>query len=94
MFRFSIDYDDEKLFHLKAKNGKERDEWVEAIQFLMEVKDKLGNAIEERSISVLSYISGNSSVTGSSEDSTSKKGRSWKTENVGKDDLMGIIDED
>jgi hypothetical protein len=93
--RITFNYDDEKMFELRAKTKKDRDEWVEALEFLFTIRDKLGNMGNGRSSSVASYFSVDSKVVGDSfNDSPEKKGKaSYKYANVGKDEIKGILDE-
>jgi hypothetical protein len=53
----TFNYDDEKTFELRAKSAQERDEWVEAIEFLIDISDRLGNMGDDRHYSVNSYFS-------------------------------------
>jgi len=66
----TFNYDDEKDFELRAKDKQDRDEWVEAIEFLIDIRDKLGNLADGRSVSVSTYFSVDSCVL-DKEDSAS-----------------------
>ena len=83
-----------KIFDLKAKNKADRDEWVNALEFLIDLKDKLGNMGESRSTSISSYFSEDSGIVENKTDRGSKGKNSHKYDNIGKEELMGIMEED
>ena len=95
--RFTFNYDGEKDFELRAKSKTDRDEWVEAIEFLIEIREKLGNMVDERSVSVSTYFSVDTPIVEKTDEGSSKsKGssKSYKYANLGKDEVMGIMDDE
>lgn len=84
------------MFELRTKNKEERDEWVEALEFLIDIREKLGNMANERSVSVSTYFSVDTPVVGQSDTNLEKQksSKSYKYSNLGKDEIIGIMDED
>ena len=84
-------------FELKAKTKSERDGWVEAIEFLIEIREKLGNMVDERSVSVSTYFSVDTPVIDKSDEGSMKSkssSKSYKYSNLGKDEVIGIMDDE
>lgn len=93
LFRLTFNYDDEKVFELKAKSKTDRDEWVEALEYLIEIKEKLGNITDQRSATITSYFSDTSPIVDDSEKGSGKKNKSYKYANAGKNEIMGLMEE-
>lgn len=69
---------------------------MEALDFLMDLKDKLGNIGDDRSSSINTYFSTDSPIVEEHDggsDKGSKASKSYKYANLGKDDLMGVMDD-
>ena len=69
---------------------------MEALEFLIDIRDRLGNMADDRYYSVNSYFSVDSCVKDREESNSPTKGKSsksYKYANVGKDEIMGIMDE-
>lgn len=86
-------------FELRAKTKEIRDQWVEALEFLCDVREKLGTMSDERSVSVATYFSVDSKVDRSASVTSqdvkgSKNSKSYKYQNLGKEEVMGIMNDD
>lgn len=92
---FSINYDGQRTFNLKAANTSERDSWVRCLLFLRDVKEKMGSQLDSfRSQSQAAYFNPGSFVGGSRESSGSFSGKdSWRISNLDKDALFGVMEE-
>ena len=88
-----FNYDGEKVFELRAKNRKDRDEWVNALEFLIDLKDKLGNMGTDRTASTSSFFS-DSQIGENKIDKDPKGKKSYRYSNIGKEELMGIMEDE
>jgi len=88
-----FNYDGEKVFELRAKNRKDRDEWVNALEFLINLKDKLGNMGTDRTASTSSFFS-DSQIVENKIDKNPKGKKSYRYSNIGKEELMGIMEDE
>ena len=93
MYRLTFNYDDEKVFELKAKSKTDRDEWVEALEYLIEIKEKIGTITDQRSATITSYFSDTSPIIEEGQKGSGKKNKSYKYANAGKDEIIGLMDE-
>lgn len=94
-YDFNIEYDGVRTFELRANNTSERDTWVQCLNFLRDMKEKMGNQVDNfRSQSQAAYFN-NDSFASSRNSSGSFSGKeSWKVSNLDKEAVMGVIDEE
>lgn len=93
---FDIEYDGQRTFELRADNTTERDNWVKSLNFLRDMRDKLGSQIDTARSQSQAYFNSDSFVSsrrGSSSTSFSGK-ESWKVSNLDKEAMLGVIDEE
>lgn len=68
---------------------------MEALTFLIQIRDKIGNFNEDRNFSISSYFSGDTPVEEKKlSNSGGKKAKSYKYENIGREELFGVLDDD
>lgn len=92
---FDIEYDGVRTFNLRANNTSERDTWVSSLNFLRDIKDKMGDPSNSiRSQSQAAYFN-NDSFASSRNSSGSFTGKeSWKLSNLDKEAVLGVIEEE
>lgn len=96
-YDFSIEYSGQRTFELRADNTNERDSWVKCLNFLRDVKEKMGNQLDSiRSQSQAAYFQKDSFASGGGRESSGSftDKESWKINNLDKEALLGVIDEE
>jgi hypothetical protein len=92
---FAIEYDGQRTFQLRAKSKNERDTWVHCINFLRDVKEKMGSQLDRLKSQSISAYFNDSFASESRESSGSFAGKeTWKLKNIDKEALLGVTDEE